>query len=62
MSKINWKFLVDFPQDIFIVVNFLPKANCFFKEINLLQLNRRPAKFAIDFQTIHPASGNGILP
>jgi len=26
MPKINWKFLVDFPQEIFVIVNFLPKT------------------------------------
>lgn len=62
MPKINWKFLVNFSHDIFVIVNFLPKTQSFFKGINLFEVNRRPAKFAIDFQTIYSASSSGIFP
>jgi len=62
VPQVNWKFFVDFPQDIPFIVNFLPKTNRIFQGINLLQVKCSPTKPTRDFQSINPPTRISFFP
>ena len=62
VPQVNWKFFVDFQQDIPFIVNFLPKTNRIFQGINLLQVKCSPTKPTRDFQSINSPTRISFFP